>query len=234
VKPNAINTAKFPIVKPTEPRGVEPYRLICVSRIHPKKGLIYLLEAVRDLRNHNWNVELHLVGSVDDDPSSKQYERELKGAIQEWNVGDAVHLEGRRSEAEIKRFFRNSHLFVAPFIETANGDKDGIPTSLLEAMASGIPVVATDAGSITEVIENHRDGLIVPQRDSRALAAAISDLLHDGSRRARLSENATRKISEKFDVTTSEKLFHDQLTVLLTRAMSSRKDYNIRQKQRSL
>ena len=68
-----------------------------------------------------------------------------------------VRTDYAHPEAAIKQFFKKAHLFVAPFIETEGGDKDGIPTSLLEAMASGLPVIATDAGSIREVIDDGRD-----------------------------------------------------------------------------
>ena len=76
-----------------------------------------------------------------------------------------MHLEGRRSETDINAFFKSAHVFVAPFVETESGDKDGVPTSVLEAMAAGLAIVATDAGSIREAIEDGLDGVIVPQRN---------------------------------------------------------------------
>jgi glycosyltransferase involved in cell wall biosynthesis/SAM-dependent methyltransferase len=215
VKPNAINAARFPVVSCREPKEEEPFRLISVNRIEPKKGLLYLVEAAGHLRSRGIKAELHLVGGVDDSPSSKDYARELEARIQELDLGDIVHLEGRKTESEINRFFKNSHIFIAPFVETEYGDKDGVPTSLLEGMAAGLPVVATDAGSIREVIENGRDGLIVAQRDSGALAIAIADLIGDPERRARLGNNAAQKVRKEFDVTSCEHIFHDNLSKLL-------------------
>jgi glycosyltransferase involved in cell wall biosynthesis len=212
VKPNAVNAAQFPTVTFQEPMNGQPYRLVSVSRIEPKKGLIYLVEAVRLLLDRNLNVELHLIGGVDDSESSKNYAQALAIRIQELKLGGSVHLEGRKFESDIKRFFKISHLFVAPFIETEYGDKDGIPTSLLEAMASGLPVVATDAGSILEVLENGRDGVLVPQRNSQALAFAVADLINDFERRVWLGKNAARKVRARFDVTVCEHIFQDQLT----------------------
>ncbi|HET9531811.1 MAG TPA: glycosyltransferase, partial [Blastocatellia bacterium] len=215
VKPNAINAAQFPVVSRRRPEKRRAYHLTCVSRIEPKKGLIYLVEAVGHLRQRNIDVELHLIGGVDDSLSSKEYARELEARVKELKLDGAVHLEGRKTESEIKRLFRLSHQFVAPFVETECGDKDGIPTSLLEAMASGLPIVATDAGSIREVIEDGRDGVLVPQRDSRALAAAIADLIADPERCDLLGQNAARKARERFDVAACEHIFHDRLSKLL-------------------
>jgi colanic acid/amylovoran biosynthesis glycosyltransferase len=215
VKPNAINTAQFPVVNCTEPASGQPYRLTCVSRIEPKKGLIYLVEAVQILRAWDFNVVLHLIGGIDDNESSREYASVLNKRIEELRLGEFVHLEGRRSESDIKRFFERSHLFVAPFVETESGDKDGIPTSVLEAMASGLPVVATDAGSICEVIDDGQDGRLVPQRDANALASAIRALINNPARREQFGENAGAKIRAKFDVKVCEPLFHNRLLEIL-------------------
>ncbi len=215
VKPNAIDSSEFPKVSPGNPEKGEPHHLICVSRIEPKKGLQYLVEAVRYLRDRNFNVELHLIGGVDDNTSSKDYSQQLEARIRELDLEGIIHLHGPKPHPDIKRFFRVSHVFVAPFVETESGDKDGIPTSLLEAMASGLPVVATDAGSICELIEDGRDGVLVTQRDSNALALAIADLLNDLERRVSLGKNAAQKIKEKFDVTVCEHVFHKHLSKLL-------------------
>jgi glycosyltransferase involved in cell wall biosynthesis len=215
VKPNAINSAEFSRVSPVEPEKEQPYQLICVSRIEPKKGLTYLVEAVRLLRDRNLNVELHLVGGVDDSDSSKDYARRLENRIHELELEEKIHLHGRGAQSDIKRLFSASHVFAAPFVVTEYGDKDGIPTSLLEAMASGLPVVATDAGSICEVIEDGRDGIIVPQKDSNALATTIADLLNDPERRMTLGNNAAWKVREKFDVKVCEHIFHNRLSKVL-------------------
>ncbi len=74
---------------------------------------------------------------------------------------------GHQNQGGVLPFLDRSQLYIAPFIETDCGDKDGIPTALLEAMATGLPIVATDAGSIGEVLQCGRDGKLVPQRDAR-------------------------------------------------------------------
>jgi glycosyltransferase involved in cell wall biosynthesis len=218
IKPNGINTSRFPVIVLDEPGDGEPHRVVCVSRIEPKKGLIYLLEAIGTLRDRGVEVELHVLGAVDSAVSSEMYAKDLAARHTELRLDGIVHLEGRQTEAKIRAFFARAHLYIAPFIETDSGDKDGIPTSLLEAMASGMPVVATDAGSITEVIEDGSDGMIVPQRDPGALADAIQTLLRSPEQRSRLGRQASVKVRGHFDVSKCEDVFHDRLrTITLAR-----------------
>jgi colanic acid/amylovoran biosynthesis glycosyltransferase len=214
VKPNAVDSRRFPVSARADPVTGQPFRLICVSRVEPKKGILYLVDAVRRLRDRNIHVSLQVLGGVDDSESSRNYAQQVEERIRELGVEHSVHLEGRRSGPEIVQCLRESHLFVAPFVETESGDKDGIPTALLEAMATGLPSVATDAGSITEVIDHGRDGLIVPQRDGASLSAAIASLLGDPQRRVKMGAEAAEKIRRCFDTRVCEHKFHSRLRTL--------------------
>ncbi len=215
VKPNAINVKNFPPSRCKDPEPEQPFRLICVCRIEPKKGLLYLVETVRLLLDQNFNVELHHIGGIDNDAVSKAYACDVENRVKELRLDSKIHLEGRKTESDIKGLLAISHVFVAPFVETESGDKDGIPTSLLEAMSTGIPVVATNAGSVPEVIEDGHDGILVPQRDPNALAIAIADLINDSKQRERLGNNAAQKVRLKYDVSVCEHIFHDRLSKLL-------------------
>jgi glycosyltransferase involved in cell wall biosynthesis len=212
VKPNGIATECFPVMQRREPAEGEPFRLVSVCRIEPKKGLIDMVEAVSLLRQRGMNLEAHIVGTVDEwSQASRDYKRILDQKITELDLWGKVHLEGRQNLEGVRRFLGLAHLFVAPFVETEAGDKDGIPTALLEGMATGLPVVATNAGSITEVIDNGRHGALVFQRDPVALANAIERLLRDRERRQRLGREAADKMRRCFDVKISETVFHERL-----------------------
>jgi len=211
VKPNAINSVRFPEELRAEPSSGEPFRLTCVSRVEPKKGIVYFVEAVRRLRDRGWNVEAHILGGVDRGDSNQKYAASVEGSIRDLGLAPYFHLEGRKSEPEIRDFLRRSQLFVAPFIETDTGDKDGIPTALLEGMSTGLPVVVTDAGSIPEVVSDGVEGRMVAQRDADALAEAIAVLLADPARRSQMGQRAARTVREKFDVEVCEKSFHDRI-----------------------
>jgi glycosyltransferase involved in cell wall biosynthesis len=221
VKPNAIDSTRFPVVARREPARGAPYRLVSVNRIEPKKGILYLAEALRHLADRNLNVEWRLLGGVDDNPAGRQYAQAVEARIKELGLAGIAHLKGRKTEAEIKRFLEDSQLFIAPYIETDSGDKDGIPTALLEAMATGLPAVATDAGSIAEVIDNGVDGVMVPQRDPASLSRAIQELLLDPDRRLHLGLQGAAKIRQRFDVGICESSFHDRIRSVVVRAGST-------------
>jgi glycosyltransferase involved in cell wall biosynthesis len=214
VKPNGINTDRFPASARPEPREGQPFSLVSVCRIEPKKGLVHLVEAIALLRERNVNVVLHHIGGVDNSDASRDYHHRLTETIARLGLEGSVHLDGVKSESEINAIFGASHVFVAPFVETDGGDKDGIPTALLEGMAAGLPTVATNAGSILEVIEDGVDGVIVPQGDAEALASAIATLLRDPERRVEIGDRGSLKIRDQFNVATTERVFHDRVRAL--------------------
>jgi glycosyltransferase involved in cell wall biosynthesis len=218
VKPNGIDPASFPVVARTEPANGDPYRLVSVCRIEPKKGLLDLVEAVHLLKERGVRVEAHLVGTADEwSPASLQYKQRLDERVAELGLRGTVHLEGRQDLDGVLRFHHLAHLFVAPFVETETGDKDGIPTALLEGMSGGLPAVATDAGSITEVVTDGQDGLVVPQRDPTALADAIEALLSDPARRSELGRAAAATVRERFAASQLERIFHERVDALVGR-----------------
>lgn len=216
VKPNGIDTKCFPRIERFEPVEGAPFRLVSVCRIEPKKGLIDMVEAVSLLRQRGLQVEAHLVGTTDEwSRASRDYKQKLDQRISELNLWGTVHLEGRQNLDGVLRFLSLAQLFVAPFVETEEGDKDGIPTALLEGMATGLPAVATDAGSIAEVIDNGRDGVMVSQRDPVALADAINALLRDPERRRQLGHEAADKVRRDYDVGFCENGFHQRVRAVV-------------------
>lgn len=216
VKPNGIDAQCFQQVERTEPPDGAPFRLVSVCRIEPKKGLLDLVAAVALLRQQGLNVEAHIVGTVDEwSQASRDYKNVLDQKISQLNLWGKVHLEGRQALAGIQRFLSIGQIFVAPFVETESGDKDGIPTALLEGMATGLPVVATDAGSIAEVVDHGREGLIVGQHDGAALAGAIAQLIGDPVRRRSFGDRAAQRVRDEYDVASCEAMFHQRLSQVL-------------------
>jgi glycosyltransferase involved in cell wall biosynthesis len=115
-----------------------------------------------------------------------------------------VRLRGERTQDELIEIYRSASLFVlAPHV-LENGDRDGIPNVLMEAMSTGLPVVGTAVSGIPELIEDGRSGLLVPQRDEGALAAALARLLdpQDGpTLRAQLGAAGRERTIARFDAT---------------------------------
>jgi glycosyltransferase involved in cell wall biosynthesis len=203
---------QFPVIRRTDRTPGGRLRLVSVSRIDPKKGIEYLLDAVRALLDRGFAVEAQIVGAPPDHlPECLAYEHALHEQVATLGLEGAIRFCGQRDSREVRSVLEESHVFVAPSVELPNGDKDGIPTAVLEAMASGCVIVATNAGSIGEVIEHGREGLLVPQRDAAALAAAVERLAEDAPLATRLSAAAAARARREFDVAGSEVVFHERV-----------------------
>ena len=208
VKPNSLSTSVFPPRTAPPRRPAEPLRLVTVSRIDPKKGLEFLIEAMASLSRSGIQTSLTVVGGVDtDSPSGSRYLAELTERVERVAARGEVEFLGWRSEGGVGEELRRAHVFVAPAVETAAGDKDGIPTSLLEAMSSGLAVVASDAGSIREAVTHEVDGLLVPQRDVGALSGALARLAGDPQLAERLGRAAAAKARRRFDTAVCDATF---------------------------
>jgi len=213
VKPNAIDAEQF--APAPRPHGVGPFRIVSVSRIEPKKGLLELVDALAQLRAERRDAELTIVGAPDGSAAGSAYRDAVARRIAELGLTAAVRLAGRCDQPQIRRALQSAHAFVAPYVELASGDKDGIPTALLEAMASGAPIVATDAGSITEALTDGVTGLLVPQRDVGALAAALRRLADDPALAARLGAAAAAAVKLRYDVAVCETPLHDRIRQII-------------------
>ena len=116
----------------------------------------------------------------------------------EAGLGAHVEVRGWLSQPDLLDGYRGAHLFLHPSERTESGDQEGVPNSMLEAMATGLPVVATWHGGIPEAVRDGQDGLLVPEKDPAALAAAITGLLGDGTRRRRLGQQAAAHVRDQF------------------------------------
>jgi glycosyltransferase involved in cell wall biosynthesis len=209
VKPNGIDATRF---NPAQRTPSSTLRGVAVNRIHAKKGMTYLVEAMLLLRVCGVSFIIEVCGEYDShDPQGSAYFEQLKSFIAAHKLEQQVIFRGRQTAPEVRALLSASDIFVAPYIELPNGDKDGIPTALLEAMAAGCAIVATDAGSITEVIDPNIHGLIVPQCDAAALADAIATLVSDEALRTRLSHAALERVRREFDVSVLEGAFHQRV-----------------------
>jgi glycosyltransferase involved in cell wall biosynthesis len=219
VKPNGIDTARFPCVDAATRLGADgDPELIVVNRIEPKKGLVHLVEALGLLNARAVPARLNIVGGMDPNtPSSADCFRELTAKIDALQLSNRVMLHGVKKQPEFQPLLARSRIFVAPYLEVASGDKDGIPTAVLEAMSSGLPVVATDAGSIVEAVTDGVEGVCVPQRDPARLADAIERLLKNPADYVRMSKAARHRAVSEFDVHVTERRLHERIRLCLSR-----------------
>ncbi len=160
--------------------------------LDPRKGLRFLIDACAIVKERGLPFSCRIVGSGPELPS-------LEKQAQDRGLAGIVNFLPPVPQDELVRHYQQCDIFVQPSIVCANGDKDVLPNCLLEAMACGLGVIATRVASIPEAIEDGRDGLLVPERDPQALAAALTVLMQDEPLRKRLGENARRRVAEEFD-----------------------------------
>jgi glycosyltransferase involved in cell wall biosynthesis len=195
VMPMGVDTSLFsPNARSSElrrRRGDGPL-ILFVGRLSPKKGVPHLIDAAPEILRAIPETTILIVG---DGPCAP----ELKEQATRLGLQEKVVFEGAVAHDALPSYFASADVFVAPSIVAPDGDTEGLSVVVLEAMASGCPVVATDVGGIDEALKDGETGLIIPAGDSAALAEAVVRLLTD---RAEANVLATRAISAiaRFDL----------------------------------
>jgi colanic acid/amylovoran biosynthesis glycosyltransferase len=216
VKPNGVDGGRFPAVDRAPRKPGDRFEAISISRIEPKKGLTFLVEAVADLTQRGHDVVVHVVGSKDvHSKGSLEYAEGFERLIADLGMQDRVILHGMKKQEELAPLLQRSRAFVAPYVEVANGDKDGIPTAMLEGLASGLPVVTTDSGSILEVVDDGVEGIVVAQRDAKGLADAFERLITDPALERRMAKAARGRFDREFDIRVTERRLHERVAALV-------------------
>jgi glycosyltransferase involved in cell wall biosynthesis len=173
--------------------AARPFSILCVGTLHEVKGQAYLVETCRLLVEAGVDVTCTLVG---DGPDRTTLVRQITTAGLEGRVAVA----GRRTRAEVAELIGRAHVLVSPSVPTAEGKREGIPVVLMEAMASGVPVVASGISGIPELVEDGKTGLLVPPRDPSALASALHRLHDDPAFRESLARAGREMVEREFDV----------------------------------
>ncbi|HEX2729066.1 MAG TPA: glycosyltransferase family 4 protein [Rubrobacteraceae bacterium] len=186
---NGLDLERFPYHPPRE----RPPLVVAVGRLVEKKGFADLVSACAALRDGGLEFECRIIGLGDQ-------EAELRDLVSHLGLDGQVELLGPRPQREMMEHVREASVFAAPCVVGADGNRDGLPTVLLEAMALGTPCVSTDVTGIPEVLRHEETGLMVPQHDPVSLAAAIERVIRDPGLRARLAERARELIEADFDV----------------------------------
>ena len=174
-------------------RAPQSNRIVAVGRLVEKKGFGYLLDACAVLRNRGVNFECRIIGDG-------EHRRQLDQHIDRLRLHDRVRLQGPMPQAQVIEAMRDAAVFVAPCVVGEDGNRDGLPTVLLEAMALGTPCIATDVTGIPEIIADGETGLLIGQRDAFGLGHAIERILREPELRDHVRARARRLIEAEFDV----------------------------------
>lgn len=165
--------------------------IVSVGRHVEKKGFDDLLRACALLAESGRKFTCEIYG---DGPSRAQ----LEALRDQLGLRAIVRFCGPRTQAELPAIYQSADVFALTPRVTSDGDRDGVPNVLVEAMACGIPIVSTRVGGVSELVGDGSDGLLATANDPRGIAARLAELLDDSARRQRFGEEAARSVM-RFD-----------------------------------
>jgi glycosyltransferase involved in cell wall biosynthesis len=169
------------------------FRALGVGRLVPKKGFDVLVEACAILKRRGFHFETAIVGE------HGEHEAELRRQIEAHGLNDYVRLIGPLEQSRLYTEYQRADIFCLPCRVLDNGDRDGLPNVLMEAMACGLPVVTTPVSGIPEIIKDGQNGTLVPPDDAAALANAIQRISSDRMLARNLGRAGRSTVLERFD-----------------------------------
>lgn len=191
VIPYAAALPAVPSASPVSPApSVRDPSVLFVGRLVERKGVVHLVEALARLPGRH-QARLVVVGEGPERPRLEARAREL-------GVAGRVEFRGRVGDADLRRAYQNTDVFVLPAVLDSRGDTEGLGVVLLEAMNYGVPVIASRIGGIVDIVADQETGVLVPPGDPAALATALQTLLADPARSRRLGEAGRRRLAEHF------------------------------------
>lgn len=184
---------------PPAPRQADldrPLQVLCTGTLHPVKGQQYLIEACHLLQQRGIRINCRFIGEGPDRPM-------LEELIRRYNLEETVSLLGRRTRTEVAAALSEADVVVAPSVPTPEGRREGIPVALMEAMASGLPVVASKISGIPELVVHEQTGLLTEAGNPESLAAALEQLSGTSTLRTQLGAAGREKVLREFDLFTN-------------------------------
>ncbi|WP_119680080.1 glycosyltransferase [Indioceanicola profundi] len=190
------------------PAEARPFELVTVGRLVEKKGAEFILRALARVRESRPDLRFRL-RAIGDGPLREP----LEALRAELGLQDRVEFLGAVAHERVAEVLAASDAFVLPSVVASDGDMEGIPVSLMEAMASGLPVVSTRHSGIPELVEHGVSGLLAEERDVEDLARQLTRIMTDADGRAELARAARRTVELHFN----ERLLNDRLDAMLRR-----------------
>jgi glycosyltransferase involved in cell wall biosynthesis len=191
IQRTGIPLEEFPFRDRAVPNNGE-WQFVQGGRLIEKKGLPVTLHAFSSFLKQNPNATLTIAGEGPLLP-------DLQKCADELGITDRVSFAGFVSQEQLREIYYRSHIFLHPSQTGRDGNQEGIPNSMLEAMATGLPVFATEHGGIPEAIENGVSGVLVPERNDEALARALLNAAQDPDLLSRIARAGAEAVRQSFD-----------------------------------
>ncbi|RJP28763.1 MAG: glycosyltransferase [Candidatus Omnitrophota bacterium] len=170
--------------------------ILAIGRLVETKGFEYLIEACGMLKERGIDFECFIVGQG-------PLEKRLAYSVERIELKDKIKFLGLQTQEQIKKLFSDASVLVQPSVMAGNGDRDGIPNVIIEAMALGVPVISTNFSGIPEVVIDKKTGILVQEKDSNELANAIENLHKDCYLTDKIIKNAREHVEKKFNIDTN-------------------------------
>jgi len=197
--------------QPTFATRQNSYFILSIGRLKEQKGFPYLIESCHLLKQQGLKIHCQIVGEGPDRES-------LENLIAALQVADCVQLVGLKSQQEIMQLYEWADIFVLPCVIASDGDRDGIPNVLIEALALQVPVVSTNVSGVPEIIRDRGTGLLAQSRDAVDLGEKIKYLLTHSELRFKLARNGRKWVERLFNIQVNVKqlsdIFREQLSNL--------------------
>lgn len=198
--PCGVDTSIF---KPNDDIS-KKYNLLFVGRFVEKKSPILIILIIKKLVESGHNIKIAMVG-----------DGHLLGAAKKltktYHLENNIIFKGRCSHREISKIMQNSQIYIQHSVVASNGDSEGTPVSILEAMSSGLPIVSTRHAGIKEAVDEGENGYLVEELDLDEMTLQISDLLDDEIKRESMGVNARKKIIESYAITNRMQFLKEKL-----------------------
>jgi colanic acid/amylovoran biosynthesis glycosyltransferase len=186
---NGLNLAEFERATFSS----EPPSIVAIGRLIVKKGLANLIRACALLVERGRSFRCEIFG---DGP----LEHQLRGQVEKLGLQERVQLLGAKPQHEIKERLASASVFVMPSVPEADGGMDNLPTVIMEAMATGLPVVSTRTGGIPEMVVENETGFLVQPEDAAGLAGAIEKVINDHSLGQKLGQAGYERAQKLFSI----------------------------------